>query len=101
MIEGVRNLLSKCTIVRGEDKLSRQANENATTLFQCHVRSMLCTKAVTETHRLSEEAFEWLLGEIEAKFMQVSAKERICSQNIALKLTFLGLCKKGTVFVTG
>ena len=103
VIEGVRSLLEKCIIVRGkdkfwiflvktqgtflglrhltifffkfqgEDKLSKQANENATTLFQCHVRSMLCTKMVTEGHRLSEEAFEWLLGEIESKFFQVTS----------------------------
>ncbi len=38
VIRGVRELLSKCVIVRGEDKLSRQANDNATTLFQCLVR---------------------------------------------------------------
>ena len=73
VIEGVKELLSKCTIVRGEDKLSKQANENATTLFQCLIRSMLCTKMVAETHRLSEEAFEWLLGEIESKFAQSMA----------------------------
>ena len=36
-------------------------------------RSMLCTKMVAENHRLSEEAFEWLLGEIEAKFLQAQA----------------------------
>ena len=34
---------------------------------------MLCTKMVTEGHRLSEEAFEWLLGEIESKFFQVTS----------------------------
>ena len=34
---------------------------------------MLCTKMVAENHRLSEEAFEWLLGEIEAKFLQAQA----------------------------
>ena len=60
-------------LFQGEDKLSKQANENATTLFQCHIRSMLCTKMVTESHRLSEEAFEWLLGEIESKFFQVTS----------------------------
>ena len=38
VIEGVRELLSKCVIVRGEDKMSKLANENATTLFQCLVR---------------------------------------------------------------
>ena len=53
--------------------MSTQANENATTLFRCLIRSMLCTKMVAETHRLSEEAFEWLLGEIESKFAQAQA----------------------------
>lgn len=73
VIDGVKELLNKCTIVRGEDKMSVQANMNATTLFQCLVRSMLCTKMVAENHRLSEEAFEWLLGEIESKFHQAMA----------------------------
>ena len=59
--------------MRGEDKLSKQANDNATTLFQCLVRSTLCTKLVAENHRLSEEAFEWLLGEIESKFFYALA----------------------------
>lgn len=34
------------------------------------VRSTLCTRKVLEEHRLSGEAFEWLLGEIEARFQQ-------------------------------
>ena len=41
--------------------------------FQCLVRSTLCSKLVAEQFRLSEEAFEWLLGEIESKFMQAQA----------------------------
>ena len=43
VIVGVRELLEKCVIVRGEDKLSKQANENATTLFQV---SCTCLKVV-------------------------------------------------------
>ena len=35
MINGVRELLKKCVVVPGEDRLSQQANENATILFQC------------------------------------------------------------------
>merc|ERR1719350_2720207 len=70
MITGVRELLKKCIIVPGEDRLSLQANENATILFQCLVRSTLCTKIISETHKLSEEAFDWLLGEIETRFQQ-------------------------------
>lgn len=51
VIEGVRDLLAKCVIVAGDDHLSRQANENATLLFQCLVRSTLCTKGVSEDMR--------------------------------------------------
>ena len=34
------------------------------------VRSVLCTKRVIESYRLNGEAFEWLMGEIEARFIQ-------------------------------
>ncbi|CAH0392429.1 unnamed protein product [Bemisia tabaci] len=70
VIQGVKELLEKCIIVAGEDQLSKQANENATLLFQCLVRSTLCTKLVSEKFRLSSEAFEWLVGEIENRFQQ-------------------------------
>ncbi|CAG9765945.1 unnamed protein product [Ceutorhynchus assimilis] len=70
VIQGVRDLLRKCVIVVGEDRISIQANENATLLFQCLVRSTLCAKLVSEQYRLTTEAFEWLLGEIETRFQQ-------------------------------
>nr|XP_033334567.1 DNA-directed RNA polymerase II subunit RPB1-like [Megalopta genalis] len=70
VIQGVKDLLEKCIIVAGDDRLSKQANENATLLFQCLVRSTLCTKCVSEEFRLSGEAFEWLIGEIETRFQQ-------------------------------
>lgn len=73
VIQGVRELLQKCVIVAGEDRLSKQANENATLLFQCLVRSTLCTKCVSEEFRLTTEAFEWLIGEIETRFQQAQA----------------------------
>ncbi|XP_053949048.1 DNA-directed RNA polymerase II subunit RPB1 [Anastrepha obliqua] len=73
VINGVRDLLQRCVIVVGNDRLSKQANENATLLFQCLVRSTLCTKYVAEEFRLSTEAFEWLIGEIETRFQQAQA----------------------------
>jgi len=73
VIKGVRELLKKCIIVVGTDHLSLQANDNATILFQCLIRSTLCTKIMAEKHRLSEEAFDWLLGEIETKFTLAQA----------------------------
>ena len=66
MITGVRELLKKCIIVLGDDRLSLQANENATILFQF----LLCIKIISETNKFSEEAFDWLLGEIETRFKQ-------------------------------
>ncbi len=68
--EGVRELCSKFTIVKGEDRISKQANANATVLMTALVRSTLCSRMVIDEHRLSSEAFEWLLGEIETRFQQ-------------------------------
>ena len=42
-------------------------------MFQCLVRPTLCTKMVAETNKLSEDTFNWLLGEIESKFQQAQA----------------------------
>lgn len=70
VVEGVKDMLNKCTIVAGEDRISIQANENATFLFQCLVRSTLCTKKVAEEYKLTTEAFNWLVGEIETRFHQ-------------------------------
>ncbi|XP_043217204.1 DNA-directed RNA polymerase II subunit RPB1-like [Amphibalanus amphitrite] len=70
VLEGVRTLLSRCVVVRGEDRLSKTANANATILFSCLVRSTLCTRRVAEEYRLSSEAFEWLIGEIDTRFHQ-------------------------------
>lgn len=71
---GVRDLSRKLVIVPGEDALSKQANENATLLFNCLLHSTLCTKRVAEEFRLSSEAFEWLLGEIETRFNQAQVQ---------------------------
>ncbi|XP_047984620.1 DNA-directed RNA polymerase II subunit RPB1-like [Leguminivora glycinivorella] len=70
VIHGVKDLLKKCIIVVGDDNISKQANENATMLFQCLVRSTLCTKQMVEEHRLTSEAFDCLIGEIETRFQQ-------------------------------
>ncbi|XP_022650291.1 DNA-directed RNA polymerase II subunit RPB1-like isoform X2 [Varroa destructor] len=70
VIEGVDDLVKKLIIVPGDDHLSIQANENATLLFRALLRSTLCSRRVGQEFRLSTEAFEWLLGEIEARFHQ-------------------------------
>ncbi|CAM2110663.1 unnamed protein product [Caretta caretta] len=73
VVEGVKELSKKLVIVNGDDPLSRQAQENATLLFNIHLRSTLCSRRMVEEFRLSGEAFDWLLGEIESKFNQAIA----------------------------
>lgn len=73
---GVHELSKKLVIVNGDDPLSQQAQENATLLFNIHLRSTLCSKRMTEEFRLSTEAFDWLLGEIETKFNQSIVSRR-------------------------
>ena len=63
-------------ICKGDDRISQQANANATLLMNCLVRSVLCSKQVIEQYRLSAEAFEWILGEIEARFQQAMVRAR-------------------------
>lgn len=74
VVKSVENLVKKLTIVPGEDRLSLQANENATILFKALVRSTLCSKRVAEEFKLTSEAFEWLLGEIETRFQQAQVQ---------------------------
>ncbi|KAJ3107996.1 DNA-directed RNA polymerase II subunit rpb1 [Phlyctochytrium planicorne] len=69
-IEGVRQLLDRLVVVRGHDPLSVQAQHNATLLFQIMVRSTFASRRVIEEFKLSPQAFEWILGEIETRFNQ-------------------------------
>ncbi|XP_022791172.1 DNA-directed RNA polymerase II subunit RPB1-like [Stylophora pistillata] len=68
VVEGVRELSKKLIVVHGEDYISKEAQFNATLLFNILLRSTLCTKRVAEEFHLSSEAFEWILGEIETRF---------------------------------
>lgn len=72
---GVRELSKKLVIVKGNDRISKQAQYNATLLFNCLLRSTLCSKRVSEEHKLNNEAFEWLLGEIETRFTQAQVNK--------------------------
>ncbi|KAH3803775.1 hypothetical protein DPMN_132043 [Dreissena polymorpha] len=70
----VRQLCKRLTVVPGNDHLSIQANENATILMKVLIRSTFCSKRVIEEFRLSNEAFDWLIGEIETKFQHAQVK---------------------------
>ncbi|XP_071838270.1 DNA-directed RNA polymerase II subunit RPB1-like isoform X1 [Apostichopus japonicus] len=70
VVEGVQELSHKLVIVKGEDSISKQAQKNATFLFNALLRSTLCTRFMSQQHHMTIESFEWLLGEIETRFNQ-------------------------------
>ncbi|KAI3478100.1 hypothetical protein L1887_60031 [Cichorium endivia] len=67
-IIGLREVLERLVVIRGDDPISREAQLNATLLFKIHLRSYLCSKLVIERHHINKEAWEWILGEIEGQF---------------------------------
>ena len=62
IIESIRDLSKRLVIVSGDDRLSVEAQHNATMLFNVHLRSTLCTKRVIEEYHLTSEAFQWIIG---------------------------------------
>ncbi|XP_070193004.1 DNA-directed RNA polymerase II subunit RPB1-like isoform X1 [Littorina saxatilis] len=70
VIQDVRSLCDRLKVIQGEDAASLHSNAQATQLMRLLVRASLCAKSVTQEHRLSSEAFDWLLAQIEARFQQ-------------------------------
>ncbi|TPX36693.1 DNA-directed RNA polymerase [Synchytrium microbalum] len=72
VIRSIRELLNdeRLKVVRGDDELSLQAQENATLLFSCLLRSFLASRRVIEEFKLSAGAFAFLLNEIKRRFAE-------------------------------
>uniref|UniRef100_A0A914ZYQ6 DNA-directed RNA polymerase subunit n=2 Tax=Parascaris univalens TaxID=6257 RepID=A0A914ZYQ6_PARUN len=68
VIKEVQQLCKRLIVVRGDDNISRQAQDNATLLICMLLRSTLCSKRMAVEHKLNSDGFEWLLGEIESRF---------------------------------
>ena len=73
VVAGVHELFQNLVVVRGTDNLSLEAQSNATLLFGILLRSVLSSKRVIEEFHLTKQAFDWLLGEIDARFNQAIA----------------------------
>jgi DNA-directed RNA polymerase II subunit RPB1 len=67
-VADIRKLSERLVVVKGDDPISKQAQTNATLLFNVLLRSTLCSKRVLEEFHLSSEAFDWIVGEIETRF---------------------------------
>eukprot|EP01113_Clastostelium_recurvatum_P019728 TRINITY_DN2328_c0_g1_i3.p1 TRINITY_DN2328_c0_g1~~TRINITY_DN2328_c0_g1_i3.p1 ORF type:complete len:1809 (+),score=540.19 TRINITY_DN2328_c0_g1_i3:155-5581(+) len=86
VIEGVRALTMRIKVIpqsaeelaraqevferTGKSDLLRDAQRDAVTLFCILLRCILASKRVAEEFHLSQASFDWLLGEVEAKFQQ-------------------------------
>jgi len=78
VLEGLERLKEKMVVINGRDSLSLEAQKNATSLMNVLLRSTLSSKRVTEEYHLTAFSFEWLLGEIESRFLQALASpERV------------------------
>lgn len=68
VIDSVRDLLSKMIIVRGDDKLSLEADKNSTLLIKAQLRQRLAFKRVAMAEKMSKLAFDKAIGELESRF---------------------------------
>ena len=79
IVDEVHSLTKRLIVIRGNDPLSIEAQENATMLFSILLRSSLASKSIIEEHHLNREAFDWVIGEIETRFNQsVVAPGEMC-----------------------
>ncbi|KAI8338189.1 hypothetical protein BC941DRAFT_424817 [Chlamydoabsidia padenii] len=69
IVDSISSLADRLVVVRGSDKISAETQRNATLLFQMLLRSTFAVKRVVEEFHLSSQAFEWVLGEIESRFL--------------------------------
>ncbi|XP_040371173.1 DNA-directed RNA polymerase II subunit RPB1 isoform X1 [Rosa chinensis] len=70
IIEAIDNLQERLKVVPGDDLLSVEAQNNATLFFNILLRSTFASKRVLKEYKLTREAFEWVIGEVEARFLQ-------------------------------
>ncbi len=70
VVARVRELSEKLVVIQGSDRLSTEAQENATLLFKAMLRQALASKRVLGEYRLNRDAFNYVIGEVETRFRQ-------------------------------
>ena len=68
IVDAMQELSKRLIFVRGDDALSKEGQEGATLTFRMHLRATFTTRRLLEHYHLTREAFDWVLGEVEAKF---------------------------------
>lgn len=72
-LQQVELLMNRLPVVRGDDALSHEAQDNATLLFRCLLRSKLAYKKLVLKYSLTKLAFDNIIGGIESRFLAAAA----------------------------
>ena len=96
VIKKVDELISRLVVCAGEDRISREAQQNGIFLLTIMIRVLLSSKRVCITECLSPEVFEQILGEIEFKFNKARVHPGemvgvICAQSLGEPTTQMTL----------
>ncbi|CCE61385.1 hypothetical protein TPHA_0A03070 [Tetrapisispora phaffii CBS 4417] len=70
VIRDVARLQENLLVLRGKGKIIEEAQNDAITLFCCLVRSRLAVRRVLQEYRLTKQAFQWVLNNIESQFLR-------------------------------
>ncbi|EJS44418.1 rpo21p [Saccharomyces arboricola H-6] len=70
IVIGVKDLQDNLLVLRGKNEIIQNAQQDAVTLFCCLLRSRLATRRVLQEYKLSKQAFEWVLSNVEAQFLR-------------------------------
>lgn len=70
VLKGKKKLKILMTIVKGKDKISKEAQKNSRLLFNIYLDYMLSSKKIIIYERLGKESFDWLVEEILSRFKQ-------------------------------
>ncbi|KAK1144653.1 DNA-directed RNA polymerase II core subunit rpo21 [Aspergillus melleus] len=73
VVPQVQSLLDRLLIVRGDDDISQEAQENATLLFKAQLRSRLAFRRLVTEYSLNKLAFQHVIGAIESRFARAAA----------------------------
>eukprot|EP00210_Caulerpa_lentillifera_P004539 g4331.t1 len=82
VIQTISNM-NKEIISGPEDSCFQQSQLDATFLFMCHVRGILASKRVLREFKLTQQAFDWIVGEIITRFHAAKAQPGECIGTVA------------------
>ena len=87
VVKQLKALMNRLIVVPGDDRLSMEAQENATLLMGIQLRAYLASKVAIMEHHLTRDAFDLLLDHIYEKFMGAKVGGETCFYAVYSALT--------------